>query len=33
MKDMGRVMMKANQTFSGKADTKLVSKIVKNLLN
>jgi len=32
IKDMGKVMSKANQTFSGKADNKLVGSIVKNLL-
>lgn len=32
VKDMGKVMAKANQTFSGKADNKLVGNIVKKLL-
>lgn len=32
VKDMGKVMSKANQTFAGKADNKLVGTIVKNLL-
>lgn len=32
VKDMGKVMAKANQTFAGKADNKLVGTIVKNLL-
>jgi hypothetical protein len=33
MKDMGKVMAKFNSEFSGKADNKIVSQIVKNKLN
>jgi uncharacterized protein YqeY len=33
MKDMGKVMGKAAQTFQGKADNRLVSVMIKELLN
>lgn len=33
MKDMGRVMGQATKVFAGKADNKMVSEIVKNLLS